>query len=39
VSDSRTFFFFSFFGSTGTWTQGQHLEPLHQPFLWWIFLR
>jgi hypothetical protein len=21
-----------FFGSTGAWTQGLHLEPLHQPF-------
>jgi hypothetical protein len=24
--------FFFFFLSTGAWTQGIHLEPLHQPF-------
>jgi hypothetical protein len=23
-----------FFFSTGFWTQGLHLEPLHQPFVW-----
>jgi hypothetical protein len=29
-----------FFGSTGTWTQGLHLEPLHRPFfLKFFFLR
>jgi hypothetical protein len=29
-----TFFFFS----TGVWTQGLHLEPLHtSPVLWWVF--
>jgi hypothetical protein len=33
------FFLFFFFCSTGAWTQGLHLEPLHQPFLWWIFSR
>jgi hypothetical protein len=22
------------FSSAGVWTQGLHLEPLHQPFLW-----
>jgi hypothetical protein len=27
------------FCSTGVWTQGLHLEPLHQYFLWWIFSR
>jgi hypothetical protein len=30
-----TFFFFFF--STGAWTQGLHLEPLHLPFLNWVF--
>jgi hypothetical protein len=25
------------FFSTGVWTQDLHLEPLHSPFLWWIF--
>jgi hypothetical protein len=25
-------FFFFFFCSTGAWTQGLHLEPLHQPY-------
>jgi hypothetical protein len=24
--------FFFFFGGTGAWTQGLHLEPLHQPY-------
>jgi hypothetical protein len=26
-----------FFFSSGARTQGLHLEPLHQPFLWWFF--
>jgi hypothetical protein len=26
------FFFFFFFWCAGVWTQGLHLEPLHQPF-------
>jgi hypothetical protein len=26
------------FSGTG-WTQGLHFESLHQPFLWWVFLR
>jgi hypothetical protein len=30
----HTFFFFC---STGAWTQGLHLEPLHQPFMLGIF--
>jgi hypothetical protein len=33
---------FFFFLSTGAWTQGLHLEPLHQPFFLWrvfFFLR
>jgi hypothetical protein len=25
-------FLFLFFCGTGVWTQGLHLEPLHQPF-------
>jgi hypothetical protein len=33
------FFCFCFCG-TGAWTQGLHLEPLHQSFfLWWVVLR
>jgi hypothetical protein len=36
--NSRYCFFF-FFCGTGAWTQGLHLEPLHQPLLWCIFLR
>jgi hypothetical protein len=33
---STTFFFFSI----GVWTQGLHLESLHQPFfLWWVLSR
>jgi hypothetical protein len=31
-------FFFFFFCGAGVWTQGLHLEPLHQPFLWWFFV-
>jgi hypothetical protein len=27
--------FFFFFCGTGAWTQGIHLEPLHQSFLLW----
>jgi hypothetical protein len=37
----RIFVFF-FFYSTGVWTQGLHLEPLHQPFcvcVWWVFFK
>jgi hypothetical protein len=30
------FFFLFFFCGTGVWTQGLHLEPLHQPFLWFV---
>jgi hypothetical protein len=28
---------FLFFDSTRAWTQGLHLEPLHQPFLCYVF--
>jgi hypothetical protein len=27
------------FSGTGVWTQGLHLEPLHQPIWWWAFMR
>jgi hypothetical protein len=27
------------FSSTGTWTQGLHLQPLHQPFFVMVFFR
>jgi hypothetical protein len=34
------FFFLFFFGSTQAWTQGLHIELLHQPFfLWRIFFK
>jgi hypothetical protein len=29
---SKLSFFFFFFCGTGAWTQGLHLQPLHQPF-------
>jgi hypothetical protein len=35
--DNNGFLFFSFFCSTGAWTQGLPFEPLLQPFLWWVF--
>jgi hypothetical protein len=31
------FFFFFFFCGIGAWTQGLHLEPLYQLFLWRVF--
>jgi hypothetical protein len=30
--------FFFFFCGTGVWTQGLHLEPLHQPFFVMVVL-
>jgi hypothetical protein len=33
------FFFFFFFGGTGVWTQGLHLELLHQPLFCDCFSR
>jgi hypothetical protein len=32
-------YLFIYFCGTGVWTQGLHLEPLHQTFLWWVFSR
>jgi hypothetical protein len=33
-ADQNYFYFILFFfGGTGAWSQGLHLEPLHQPFL------
>jgi hypothetical protein len=29
---TKTFLFFFFFSGIGVWTQGLHLEALHQPF-------
>jgi hypothetical protein len=29
---------FNIFGG-GIWTQGLHLDSLHQPFLWWVFFQ
>jgi hypothetical protein len=35
----QSFLNFFFFCGTGVWTQGLHLEPLHQPFFMKVFLR
>jgi hypothetical protein len=32
-------YLFLFLCSTVVWTQHLHLQPLHQPFLWWVFFR